>query len=219
MSFLCDSNLWHWYCCCYCCCNPLNDLLDNFADNCCCCFFPDSYDREDNSIDDDIGLDIVVGESLITFDFESDDDSLDDEEYYEIYPYCTRKDTINQLDIKLSKTVEYMEKARNLLNEKRHTMTKEDFYDIRDYYFQALISSPEQFKRKIIKEYERFINFYDYEKKAYGYAVQKALSIARDTAIANEVRCEQYRYAIVNTAEMDSKKDLKREYNNFIRYK
>lgn len=163
-------------------------------------------------------MDVVVGESLIEFDFDSADDSLDDELYYEIYPYCSREDADKEMDVKLAKTVESMEKARRLLNEKRDNMTKADFYDIRDHYFCTLLSSPEQFKRKIIKEYERFINSYDYEKEAYSYAVQSAVTKARDTSLEKEVRREQYRYAITNTAEMHAKKDLKKEYNAFIRY-
>ncbi len=217
MSSLWYPNFWHWYCCCYCCCNPLNDFLDTLGDYCCCCCFIDPYEREDNSIEDDISLDAIVGESVIVFDFDSADDSLDDDEYYEIYPYKTRKDSENQLEVKLTKTVESIERARNLWNEKQNSMTKEDFYDIRDHYFRALVSSPEQFKRKIIKEYERFIDSYDYEKN-YSYTIGSALGKARDTALDKVVRLEEYRYAIVNTTDLHNKKELKKEYNAFLRY-
>lgn len=218
MSFLCDSNFWHWYCCCYCCCKPLNDTLDNLGE--CFCYITGMYETEDNSAedDDDITLDIVVGESLIEFNFDSADDSLDDEEYYEIYPYSTRKDSLHQFDVKSSKTAESMENARQLWNTKHDTMTKGDYFDIRDYYYNALLSSPEQFKRKIIKEYESFVNSYDYEKDTYSYTVQAELEKARDTGNDKETRCAKYRYAIVNTADTHTKKDLKKEYNSFLRY-
>lgn len=184
-------------------------------------------ERNGNDSNEDTALDALDSpEPPITFTFDSESDSVDDGDFYVRYPIFNNGGPTSlgshpspmqqRQRISLSKTVTKISDARRIRNAcTTEEMNRDDFYEAREAYAAAIKHTPEEYKRKIIRELDLFIASQPYEQGRTDYEIQKALRMARDERVLISTRRSNYCYAIVNTCELTAKSDLKQEYNRF----
>ncbi len=171
-----------------------------------------------SNIMDLMGLDEEEDESSslnppsMIFAYESESDSVDDEEYYVIYtPSFTKYNQVNQSD---EISAKFLNRARFMAKEHEFGMTLEKFKEIVDAYLSALIYCPIQYKKKMIKEYESFASVYPHSKQQKTN-MERTLELARNESLSDEKRRNYYLSAIMSAQNLETKKFIKSEYNLF----
>lgn len=185
-----------------------NDLSDQEGWNILSYIFDSSNDV---SSDDD--NDEQENEIPIHFDVESDEDSVDDKNYY--VQYTPNGHPLEESNLAATKS--FLNSARIKYNTCREAMRQLDFDEILNTYDLALRRCPLRYKRKLIKEYELLIDFYPLSLDDMNEAHRlhdQALSI-------NEGGFEQQRRYFINAIilmpDLKIKNEWKREYNAFIK--
>lgn len=158
----------------------------------------------------------------VDFDFESLSDSVEDDRYYDDYVINKYSNYIENNDKRIFQACRMLETARNTVN----TCTKLENWDeskvgvicmCYESSIGTLDSQQSTLKRKIIKEYESVksrvpANCLQDSK----IEIEDLLGNARRVDVCSEDRKKSYRIAIKLTVNMEVKKRLKKEYNEFL---
>lgn len=147
----------------------------------------------------------------VSFPFELDDDSVDDEEYYQGYA------RYNHTPTKLSEqeVLAFLHMARQKANEHKDSMSRETLHDILNIYGLILASCDMHYKRQLIKEYEAIKASYPTDPLEMEQAYRE-YNKARDNHLGFDQQKFHYRNAIAYMPSMERKVAWKKEYNSFL---
>ncbi len=163
-----------------------------------------------------------ITQMRVDFDFESSSDSVQDDQYYDDYAINKYSGYIENDDKRIVHSCKMLENARNTVN----TCTKEKNFDTQKMaviclcYEQSIGTLGKQqsgLKRKIIKEYESVKNRVPNDcLKDNQSEIEALLMNARSVNRPIEERKKSYIGAIKLTVNIGVKKNLKKEYNQFL---
>lgn len=223
--------------CCYCWCgfNDDQSYYGDDSDHQC-----DSKDRKifkpgttviklSNNNDGGSGVDDVTLSSMermikVDFDFDSSSDSVEDDLYYDNYAINKYAQSIEGDDKRVIHSCKMLDLARKHVNTSMNEKKKMDIQDtnvICMCYEQSIgtLANRQQpsLKRKIIKEYE-FVKSRVPSNllKQRQEEIDDLLGNARSMDADIDKRKNSYRNAIKLTVNMEIKKKLKVEYNQFL---
>jgi hypothetical protein len=147
----------------------------------------------------------------VSFEVELDDDSVDDEEYYQEYArYNNESKKLNEHEV-----LDFLHMARQKANTYKECMTREAFADILKIYELILASCSMVYKRQMIKEYDAIRAIYPSEKPIMNAAFRE-YEKARNHDLGFDQQKFHYRNAIALMPSLERKREWKKEYNSFL---
>lgn len=158
-----------------------------------------SFDEEERSI------------RRVEFEIELDDDSVDDEEYYQEYArYDNETKKLSEQEV-----LDFLHMARQKANACKESMTRESFAEILKIYELILASCSMEYKRQMIKEYDAIRALYPSEKRVMDAAFREYAK-ARNYDLGFDQQTFHFRRAIAQMPSLERKREWKKEYNSFL---
>lgn len=147
-----------------------------------------------------------------TFPIILDDDSVDDEMYYETY---ARQGTMMTERLNEREIRDFLVMARMKANAHKESMSRDTFRDIMRLYELILASCDKTYKRYIIKEYEAIRASYPADKLEQERAFRE-YEKAHNYQLGFEQQKTHFRNAIALVSSLEKQREWKKEYNSFL---